>query len=416
MLELGDKKISELYLGEKKVSEVYLGEKNIRPVGWGYTPTATTLAYYPFKEDKLDKTGNTSLSVPNSSKWTIWREFNSLTRYAPKVSAKFASYRFKPSIVNVSTFLSVWVIEEGYTSFLMGHSDVNGFANSVQTYDGTNWHKVKLNLEANKWYHLAYGNDGEKTVVYVNGEQKIVRNWPPVPFPWYDPILTQGSAEFVDFILESKARTPEEVKAYYNETRGVFDQASRLYYKQFKDKKWNGEYENTGVAFSRGSFTISMWAKSDRNYKRSDGTWATLIWKYRWWGGWLKEAFILWVSCREHDNQQVWIWMRDLWGVVTSDHIEHTRMDIGQWHHIVVSYDARTSQLRLVTDGTIKHTETRNFVDYGNHPFYIWAMNNRNWPANYFYGNIEEVILDSRARTPEEVQAYYNQTKWQFWL
>nr|DAR74516.1 MAG TPA: Concanavalin A-like lectin/glucanase superfamily protein [Caudoviricetes sp.] len=58
----------------------------------------------------------------------------------------------------------------------MGHSDVNGFANSVQTYDGTNWHKVKLNLEANKWYHLAYGNDGEKTVVYVNGEQKIVRN------------------------------------------------------------------------------------------------------------------------------------------------------------------------------------------------------------------------------------------------
>lgn len=67
MLQLGDKKISELYLGEKKVSEVYLGEKKIRPVG-GFTPTATTLAYYPFKEDKLDKTGNTSLSAPNSSK------------------------------------------------------------------------------------------------------------------------------------------------------------------------------------------------------------------------------------------------------------------------------------------------------------------------------------------------------------
>nr|DAR74517.1 MAG TPA: hypothetical protein [Caudoviricetes sp.] len=30
-----------------------------------------------------------------------------MTRYAPKVSAKFASYRFRPSIVNVSTFLSV---------------------------------------------------------------------------------------------------------------------------------------------------------------------------------------------------------------------------------------------------------------------------------------------------------------------
>ena len=45
MLELGDKKISELYLGEKKVSEVYLGEKKIRPVG-GYTVTNSTIFHW----------------------------------------------------------------------------------------------------------------------------------------------------------------------------------------------------------------------------------------------------------------------------------------------------------------------------------------------------------------------------------
>ena len=58
--------------------------------------------------------------------------------------------------------------------------------------------------------------------VYVNGEQKIIRNWPPAPYSWYEPILTQAYVEFVDFILESKARTPEEVQAYYNQTKWQF--------------------------------------------------------------------------------------------------------------------------------------------------------------------------------------------------
>lgn len=55
MLQLGDKKISELYLGEKKVSEVYLGEKKIRPVGIKkWEVNSNTIAYYPFKRDTND--------------------------------------------------------------------------------------------------------------------------------------------------------------------------------------------------------------------------------------------------------------------------------------------------------------------------------------------------------------------------
>jgi hypothetical protein len=65
MLELGDKKISELYLGEKKVSEVYLGEKKIRPVRSEWSPTTNTLVYYPFKENNADQMRRTSL-LPSS--------------------------------------------------------------------------------------------------------------------------------------------------------------------------------------------------------------------------------------------------------------------------------------------------------------------------------------------------------------
>jgi len=55
MLQLGDKKISELYLGEKKVSEVYLGEKKIRPVGAKKREVnSNTYIYMPLKEDFID--------------------------------------------------------------------------------------------------------------------------------------------------------------------------------------------------------------------------------------------------------------------------------------------------------------------------------------------------------------------------
>lgn len=187
-----------------------------------YTPRETTLAYYPFIDNKEDKTKKTSLLGQNWNEGELWWSFNSRVIYTPKVNAKFVSYWIKPSVVNISTFLSVWGIEEWYMRYLIGHPDVNGYANAIQTFDGTNWYSTKINLEENKWYHLAYGNDGAKTVVYVNGEQKIIRNWPPAPYSWYEPILTQASAEFVDFILESKARTPEEVQAYYNQTKWQF--------------------------------------------------------------------------------------------------------------------------------------------------------------------------------------------------
>nr|DAP10961.1 MAG TPA: Mother cell inhibitor of FtsZ [Caudoviricetes sp.] len=71
MLQLGDKKISELYLGEKKVSEVYLGEKKIRPVGKKWEVNKDTWIYLPYSNDKNDHSGNnrsttSSLSVSNA--------------------------------------------------------------------------------------------------------------------------------------------------------------------------------------------------------------------------------------------------------------------------------------------------------------------------------------------------------------
>ena len=253
MLQLGDKKISEIYLGEKKVSEVYLGEKKIRPVGW-FAPTANTLAYYPLSSDSKDYSRNNKHGV------------------------------------------------------ISGAVSFNGGA---------------------------------------------VFNW---------------------------------------------------------------GYIDTKIAFPNGSFALSLWARTTREYKYSNGTWATLVGKYWGGGGLSNEAFILWISCRWRDNQLAGVWVRDLNGLESWDDLEATRMNIGEWHHSLVSYDMYSKDLVFATDGTIKHTVKKNFGTWGGNSFYIWAIHNFSWPAGYFYGSIQEVIFENKSRSAKEVSDYYNATKWQFWL
>lgn len=255
MLQLGDKKISELYLGEKKVSEVYLWEKKIRPVGW-FTPTANTLAYYPLQKDANDYSGKDK------------------------------------------------------------HGTISGAVSFV----------------------------GERSV-------------------------------------------------------------------------FNGGFVNPGFQFPTESFTLSLWAKTDREYKVSNNTRASLVGKY-WWGlGGGQEAFIVGISCRTSDNQLAGVWTRDRDWTASSDNLEHTRMNIGERHHILITYDKPSRNLSLATDWVKRITENRNFVAQEDGNPYIWAMYHRtSWATNYFYGSIQEVIMENKSRTPEEVQTYYNQTKWQFWL
>lgn len=81
-------------------------------------------------------------------------------------------------------------------------------------------------------------------------------------------------------ILESKARTPEEVKAYYDGTKAIFERANNyaftptadtIYYNKFKSENWSGRYVDTGVAFESGSFTVSLWAKAAREFSYGNG-------------------------------------------------------------------------------------------------------------------------------------------------
>lgn len=218
MLQLGDKKISELYLGEKKVSEVYLGEKKIRPIGAKKREmNSNTLAYYPFKEDHADKTGRWYLTGHDGThfkKEVLGYKFLVGTEYKPQINGMFVSYWILRGI-EWWQWSGAWWIWACYIWYLMNE-------NAVQFYDGWARHKKPVNIAYNKWQHLAYWHDGKNVVIYVNGELKYSIPTALISLDGYSQFVSYPVATLSEFIIESKARTPEEVQAYYNSTKWQF--------------------------------------------------------------------------------------------------------------------------------------------------------------------------------------------------
>lgn len=433
MLQLGDKKISELYLGEKKVSEVYLGEKQIRPVGKKWEVNKDTWIYLPYSNDKNDHSGNnrsttSSLSVSNARAYAYWSQYTLLGGFSGlyftihsriKLNHTWGYqiwFRYSDGSGNdISRCYLTWywtvrinINNTSYDTWYTAKSDKEYLYSIVIAQN-----KVAFYVDWEKKFEQAIG-----WVQRVTNAQMCLFNRRYSPNEWLNGAIRE-------VILESKARTPEEVKAYYDGTKAIFERANNyaftptadtIYYNKFKSENWSGRYVDTGVAFESGSFTVSLWAKAAREFSYGNGWFWTLIGKYRWWAGGSQEAFILGVSCRGHDSQLAGLWLRDLNRLESDDDIEHTRMNPGEWHQIVATYDANTKILSFATDGVVRITKNKNFWAYGNHSFYVGAINDVNWITGYFDWNIEEVILEKKAWSAEKIVDYYNSTKWQFWL
>lgn len=228
MLELGDKKISELYLGEKKVSEVYLGEKKIRPVGW-FTPSSSTIAYYPLiNKDLTDHSWNgrdiTSISsnVVWDPKWS--RFFSDSQCFVPEIEwYRTISFRvlFKGYI---STMFAVW--GERYVFWLdQNASWINLSISVTSTFIRSNIGS----LATEKRYNFIFSWWGNVLKLYLDGVNILTHNNVRLnndkitdlcygrarAWYWLNWILSQ-------FIFESKTRTDQEIASYYNSTKWQF--------------------------------------------------------------------------------------------------------------------------------------------------------------------------------------------------
>jgi hypothetical protein len=83
------------------------------------------------------------------------------------------------------------------------------------------------------------------------------------------------------------------------------------------------------------------------------------------------------------------------------------------WHHIAITFDSETGELKSYLDGNLREINTYNKkLSVYNHWINIGATrrNNGNPIFDFFLGNIDDIGIWNRALTETEIQALYNET------
>jgi hypothetical protein len=216
-----------IYIRQNELQNAYIGDY-IEP----RTPWADTIAYFPFKNDTADHSGNgvvltMGTATPSSIGYNIqWQ-------------AQFVNS-------NVKT-ISIWVNIQtvGVNNNILLASTQNRFVwcyfkhlNSalgdkfvVFTDSSFNSYTQNAGLYIFAWYNIVctFDTESNKTYGYRNWEKILEYSWLGYNFwaenVFYNSLNNNGGVVTTDTcflsecIAESKARTPQEVADYYNSTK-----------------------------------------------------------------------------------------------------------------------------------------------------------------------------------------------------
>ena len=213
-----------------KIQRIYVGQDLVRPK---YTPTSSTIAYFPFKDDQLDKTGNCTFWA-TWTKQTIWFRFTSggstiwITIPSSKQTSRFYSCWTK--CITLPSwrydYISSMLINYGTMRFVYKGYDGNNqkqfwyWKNSSSTiYSSTQ------SIDLTKRFHIAYGCDSSNNYRgWINWN--LVFSWQASPQRFASPIdwfqWNNATIDYSDFILEDRLWTNEELVEYYNNTKSNY--------------------------------------------------------------------------------------------------------------------------------------------------------------------------------------------------
>jgi len=192
---------------------------------WGWGPWANTIAYYPFKEDQLDKVWSSSIGI-TWTKETLWYTFSStwsIDINTPPSSCRFISVWIKWNsnqwqyVQTPCTY--IWNILYNYYNN-NGSTYNKRFQHSVWSSSwSTRWSWSPNTWE---WHHLAMWFDGTKCFAYVDGTLVWSYNTTSVYTPWWMRLGYMINETVSEFICESVCWTTDEILAYYNNTKSKY--------------------------------------------------------------------------------------------------------------------------------------------------------------------------------------------------
>lgn len=219
-----------------KIQKIYVGTTKVRPSGW--QPWANTVLYMPFKTDLLDHSWNnisftnTNVSIVDAKAYFNWsaKLVNSnFTSYLSDVPFTVSFWIKQSSIVN-DAWLVVWHKKVSRSWYWWDILNVSSKIRLESIWWGTN--VSSGTISANTWYLVtaiyASGNkylymngslawSGTSTINRFRNEFRIGVNDAD---SWTTPKYMNGYMS--DLIIESKARTAQEIADYYNQTKSNY--------------------------------------------------------------------------------------------------------------------------------------------------------------------------------------------------
>lgn len=193
-------------------------EKQVRPSGW--TPWTNTIAYYPFENNTLDETWHTTIGSWSLTQDGLW--------YRPTSSAVISIAGYNAYYVNL------WICIKSYTWntyiglgndqrwcwYYVKHASAS-LNRYIYVFTNTSYNigwSAYFSPTVNTWHNISYWYDWTKVIYSIDWVTNTLYNW-----AWYNfsnnLFLDAGDYIVSRYIVENKARTADEILAYYSKTK-----------------------------------------------------------------------------------------------------------------------------------------------------------------------------------------------------
>lgn len=201
-------------------------------------PSERTIAYFPFKDDKVDHSWNDMFLTNTSllSKWNIWyvctfSQWSSSVTYKVQLAwwwnAKYISIRYKinssswnTGLLSLEKYWNVWYAPSHWNTSLSNKISVFT-SSSFTVWAQSAW------LSFNAWHHISVWYDWSKILISKDWVQSTLYNWSWYQFSEIVSLVNMWSEaninyEISDAIIEDTCRTQSEITSYYNSTKSKY--------------------------------------------------------------------------------------------------------------------------------------------------------------------------------------------------
>lgn len=390
---------------------------------WKYIVNDHTKAYRPLNWDVKDYSWNNYNWTQNNVtlnfsqwhySWIYWAHFSRVPSWIDYGNVLWSTFTWPFTLhmyvrtmdyVDHYWFISKWLTNMPYPFdcyVLQGDWRLCFFL-----WDWTSYLSVTTTtgLSAMEWVLVTLTYDWSKSTNWM----KVYFNWVrkgTIPSTYWTPNVADSTWELrmwyrkdgnnalqwtmSEVILEDIVWDDEDIMKYYKMT-------SKLIYKKTEEMVFDWtNHSDTNAYIPQGSFTVSLEFKTTHDYRWANNTWWTILGKYYWPS--TREAFILWISCREREGNKLGIWMRDLWAVQCWGYIESKQVNDWQWHKAVVARDSVSKQFVFNVDWVNYDTETINYWNFWPNSLGIWAIKD-NWSyKNYFRWSMKNITITKEFR------------------